>query len=87
MKTFELLLKEDKLPAEIYKLAEIFSKKINDIIRVERKEETELKNADLKVLIKRDVVLTDGLYKKLINCMDDICEEYAKVCGNQCNLQ
>lgn len=87
VEAFELLLSESRLPNELYKLAEDLSKRASDVIRIERGDGSELNKIDFRALMKKNINLADKLQKKLVNCMDDLCEEYAKICRSQCNVQ
>lgn len=44
-------------------------------------------NIQLKDLTKANSEITEVVHHKYMRYMDDICEQYARVCGNHCNLQ
>lgn len=45
------------------------------------------KNLNVKELSQNSADISEKLHQRLTVCMDDICEEYARACGRNCNVQ
>ena len=44
-------------------------------------------NQHFKQICQKNSTLIEGLHKSFLECMDDVCDNYAQKYGNECNLQ